>query len=107
MRIGKRGDRFVNIVMLQAKETGVSWEAAKRVLWTLCREWELEHLDLVAKREMAAEGCDEDLNIYMKGLEYVLGGNEEQHLLGRGIMGGIRGIRKGFLVGVIMSSSRD
>lgn len=73
MRIGKRGDRFVNMVMLQAKETG----GGKRVLWTLCREWELEHLDLVAKREMAAEGCDEDLKIYMEGLEYVLGDNEE------------------------------
>ena len=73
---GKEGGKILNMVMLQANETGVSWEAAKRVLWILCREWELEHFDLITQREMAAEGCDEDLKTYIKGLEYVLGGNE-------------------------------
>ena len=73
---GKEGAQILNMVMLQANETGISWEAAKRVLWILCREWELEHIDMVTRRETAAEGCDEDLKVYMKGLEYVLGGNE-------------------------------
>lgn len=73
----KEGAHILNMVMLQAKETGVSWEAAKRILWVLCREWELEHFAMIAKRESAAEGCDEYLKIYMKALEYILGGNEE------------------------------
>ncbi|KAL8781085.1 MAG: hypothetical protein Q9213_006167 [Squamulea squamosa] len=73
----KEGGQLVNMVMQQAKDTGLNWEAAKRVLWILCREWELDHFEMVAKREAAVEGCDEDLRRYMEGLEYVLGGNEE------------------------------
>ena len=72
----EEGAQIPNLVMLQAQETGVTFEAAMRVLWILCRECELEHLDLVSKREAAVEGCVEDLKIYMKGLEYIMGGNE-------------------------------
>ena len=64
------------MVMLQAQETGTSWEAAKRVLWILCREYELEHFELVAKREAAPGGCEADLKVYLDALEYVMGGNE-------------------------------
>lgn len=71
------GGQVLNMVVMQAEETGTSYEAAKRVLWVLCREWELEHFELIAQREAALEGCSEDLRVYMKGLEYVLGGNEE------------------------------
>ncbi|KAL8753316.1 MAG: hypothetical protein Q9199_005139 [Rusavskia elegans] len=65
-----------NMVQIQADETGCSTAAAKRILWVLCREWELQYLELVAKREASAEGCSETLKSYMKGLEYVMGGNE-------------------------------
>lgn len=65
-----------NMVQIQADETGCSVAAAKRILWVLCREWELQYLELVAKREASAEGCSETLKSYMKGLEYVMGGNE-------------------------------
>ncbi|KAL8867312.1 MAG: hypothetical protein Q9198_008565 [Flavoplaca austrocitrina] len=70
------GGMILNMVQMQADETGCSKAAAKRVLWVLCREWELEHLEMVAKREASLEGCSETLKSYMKGLEYILGGNE-------------------------------
>ena len=71
----KEGAQVLNMVMRLANDTGLDWEASKRVLWYLCREWELEHIELVAKRE-SAEGYDEDLKTYIKALEYSLSGNE-------------------------------
>lgn len=79
------GAKVLNMVQMQALETGVSYASAKRVLWVLCREWELQHLEMVQQREMQMdlEGLegkgekDEDLRIYLKGLEYVLSGNEK------------------------------
>ena len=84
-RANTDGAVVLNMVQMQAQETGVSHATAKRVLWVLCREWELQHLELVKQREQAldlygAEGKgerDEDLRLYMKGLEYVLSGNEK------------------------------
>ncbi|KAI4251519.1 MAG: hypothetical protein L6R42_008355 [Xanthoria sp. 1 TBL-2021] len=70
------GGQILNMVQMQADETGCSVAAAKRVLWVLCREWELEHLELVAEREANPEGCSDTLRVYLKGLEYILGGNE-------------------------------
>lgn len=64
------------MVQIQADEKGCSIAAAKRILWVLCREWELQHFDLVAKREASAEGSSDTLKSYMKGVEYVMGGNE-------------------------------
>lgn len=69
------GAKLLNMVYMFAQDTGVSYEAAKRVLWILTREWELEHLELVRKR--VEGGCGRDLREYLRGLELVLGGNEE------------------------------
>jgi len=71
--------KVLNMVAMQAQETGVSFASAKRVLWVLCREWEVLHLKMVKKREsdMDGGGEDEALRVYMKGLELVLGGNEK------------------------------
>lgn len=66
----------VNLVQMQADETGCSIAASKRILWVLYRELELEYLELVAKREASVEGCSETLKSYMVGLEYIMGGNE-------------------------------
>ena len=63
----------------------VSYDSAKRVLWLLCREWEIQHLDLVAAKEkqLDKDGLvmqgerDEDLRLYLKALEHVLSGNEK------------------------------
>ncbi|KAI4228562.1 MAG: hypothetical protein L6R36_001515 [Xanthoria steineri] len=66
----------VNLVQMQADDTGCSIAASKRILWVLYRELELEYFELVAKREASVEGCSETLKSYMKGLECVMGGNE-------------------------------
>ncbi|MCJ1479457.1 hypothetical protein MMC13_008143 [Lambiella insularis] len=73
----KEGAQILNMVLLQMQETGVTLEASKRLLWVLCREWELQHFELVAARQAAVEGCEDVLRVYMEGLEYVLGGNEK------------------------------
>lgn len=70
------GGKILNMVQMQVDETGCSVTAAKRVLWVLCREWELEHLEMVALREARPEGCSATLRAYMNGLEYLMGGNE-------------------------------
>ncbi|KAI4203815.1 MAG: hypothetical protein LQ348_001381 [Seirophora lacunosa] len=70
------GGTILNMVQTQADDTGCSVAGAKRILWVLCREWELEHLDLVARREASSDGCSETLKAYMKGLEYIMAGNE-------------------------------
>ena len=70
------GASLLNLVYLFADDTGLPYEAAKRVLWTLTREWELEFLQLVAEMEVSEGGCEEDLKVYLRGLEFILAGNE-------------------------------
>ena len=72
----KEGGRLVNMVQHMASDTGVSYPAAKRVLWVLCREWELDYQELVAKRVAEEKNCHTEVVSYIKALEYVLGGNE-------------------------------
>lgn len=48
--------------------------AAKRVLYTLSREWELVH-EVIA-REIATQRDTEAIATYMKGLELQMSGNE-------------------------------
>ena len=77
--------KVLNMVQMQALETGVSYSAAKRVLWVLAREWELQHLEMVSAKEkqLDLEGLEgegeqnQDLRVYIKGMEYVLSGNEK------------------------------
>ena len=57
-------------------EAGVSHGTAKRILWFLCREWEIDHQEMVAKVLEGKGGSDSALTSYLKGLEYVLSGNE-------------------------------
>lgn len=71
---GKEGATILNLVNLFASDTGLSYAAAKRVCWTLCRELELVHMQLVQEREVHN---DQSLMAYLDGLEFVLGGNEE------------------------------
>ncbi|KAJ4349460.1 carbonyl reductase (NADPH-dependent) ari1 [Didymosphaeria variabile] len=49
-------------------------EAAKRVLWPMCREWELLHLELV--EQLREKGLRDEVLTYCKGLEYQMSGNE-------------------------------
>lgn len=79
------GAKVLNMVQMQALETGVSYACAKRILWVLCREWELQHIELIEQREMqlnleGQEGkgeMNEDLRLYLKALEYTISGNEK------------------------------
>ncbi len=72
----KEGAKLLNIVNTMSIDAGVSYSTAKRILWVLCREWEIDHQEMVAKVLSDKGGTDPALKKYLKGLEYVLGGNE-------------------------------
>ena len=72
----KEGAKLLNIVNTMSIEAGVSHGTAKRILWFLCREWEIDHQEMVAKVLEGKGGSDPALTSYLKGLEYVLSGNE-------------------------------
>lgn len=72
----KEGAKLVNIVNTMSIDAGVSYGAAKRILWVLCREWEIDLQAMVAKVLGDEGGADPVLKKYLKGLELVLGGNE-------------------------------
>ena len=72
----KEGAKLLNIVNTMSIDAGVSYGTAKRILWVLCREWEIDHQEMVAKVLEGKGGSDPALKLYLKGLEYVLGGNE-------------------------------
>ena len=72
----KEGAKLLNIVNTLSIDAGVSYSTAKRILWVLCREWEIDHQEMVAKVLGDKGGTDPALKKYLKGLEYVLGGNE-------------------------------
>lgn len=73
----QEGAALCSSVQVMAQEADISFDAAKRVLWAMCREWEMCHDELVAERKSAAKlGCSHDLSEYMQGLEYQMSGNE-------------------------------
>ena len=72
----KEGAKLLNVVHHMSIDAGVSYSTAKRILWVLCREWELDHQEMVAKVVAGKGGADATLQKYLKGLEYVLSGNE-------------------------------
>lgn len=71
------GGALCSSVQITAAETGVNVEAAKRILWVMCREWELCHRKLVAHVESSLEKPASSLSAYLKGLEYQMSGNEQ------------------------------
>jgi aristolochene synthase len=71
-RSNEEGSILCSSVQVMADEAHVSLEAAKRILWTMCREWELVHDAEVEK----LKGVKEDIFTYCKGLEYQMSGNE-------------------------------
>ncbi len=73
----QEGAALCSSVQVMAKEADININAAKRVLWAMCREWEMCHDELVAKRKSAVGlGCSHDVSEYMQGLEYQMSGNE-------------------------------
>lgn len=68
----EEGSVLCTSVRVIGQECSVGVAASKRILWSMCREWELVHLQLVEKKK------DERAEIltYCKGLEYQMSGNE-------------------------------
>lgn len=72
----KEGGKLVNMVNQMSIDAGISHSTAKRILWVLCREWEIDHQEMVAKVVTGKGGADPIVKKYLKGLEYALSGNE-------------------------------
>lgn len=70
----EEGGALCSGVAILAKEAEIDIGAAKRVLYQLCREWELKHQSLVAK--ILAEKDSPVIKTYVRGLEFQMSGNE-------------------------------
>lgn len=72
----EEGSVLCTAVKILADGTSLGIESAKRVLWAMAREWEGTHEELV--REKLREGGEnlDAVELYMKGLEYQMSGNE-------------------------------
>ena len=73
----KEGGALCSSVQIMADETDLGIAASKRVLWTLCREWESLHQQFVAKRGSELKKPSVAVLDYMKGLEYQMSGNRQ------------------------------
>ncbi|KAI2601917.1 Aristolochene synthase in complex with 12,13-Difluorofarnesyl diphosphate [Hypoxylon sp. NC1633] len=70
----EEGGTLCTAVAVLSKEAEISTDAAKRVLYHLCREWELEHRKLVA--DILSQKDTPVLRAYLQGLEFQMSGNE-------------------------------
>ncbi|KAL8689520.1 MAG: hypothetical protein Q9218_004831 [Villophora microphyllina] len=68
------GAFILNMTQALANDTELPHAASKRVLWILCREWEIQWGLIV--QDIKAKGVSSNLMLYIEGMEYVLGGNE-------------------------------
>ena len=75
----EEGALLCSAVNILSSEVSISYSASKRVLWTLCREYEALHdklvRDLTSIRGDAGK-CRPVVRLYLKGLEYQMSGNE-------------------------------
>lgn len=70
----EEGGVMCSSVAILASDTGLLAPAAKRVLWTMCREWEYQFKD---QARMILKNCDaQALRDYLLGLEHQMSGNE-------------------------------
>ena len=69
----EEGSVLCSSVQVVSEECNLDIQAAKRVLWSMCREWELVHLALSEKKKKEARS---EVLTYCKGLEYQMSGNE-------------------------------
>ena len=72
----REGAALCSAVKVVAEETNLSFDAAKRVLWSMTREWERTHDELAAEQLTAPAGLSQNAHDYIKGLEYQMSGNE-------------------------------
>ncbi|KAL3417259.1 aristolochene synthase [Phlyctema vagabunda] len=71
----EEGSALCSSVLVMATEANLSFRASKRILWMMCREWELVHEELWARKSQTPK-CSDDLLAFIKGLEYQMSGNE-------------------------------
>ncbi|KAL8776198.1 MAG: hypothetical protein Q9203_006508 [Teloschistes exilis] len=72
----REGSALCSAVKVVAEECNLNFDAAKRVLWAMAREWETTHDELAAEVLAAPQGVSENLRRYIQGLEYQMSGNE-------------------------------
>ncbi|KAK7749839.1 carbonyl reductase (NADPH-dependent) ari1 [Cytospora paraplurivora] len=70
----QEGGVLCSSVPIMAELADVETEAAKRVLWRMCREWEARHLELA--QQIQSQVASLTLGAYIEGLEYQMSGNE-------------------------------
>ncbi|KAL9628711.1 MAG: hypothetical protein Q9164_007167 [Protoblastenia rupestris] len=73
----KEGAYLCSAVKVLADETNLGITATKRVLWTMVREWESVHNQLVEEKLHGPRECSQAAKLYMRGLEYQMSGNEQ------------------------------
>lgn len=70
----EEGGKLCNAVQILASEAHLGIASSKRVLWSICREWERIHEELVL--EQKSQDCGDKISSYMDGLEFHMSGNE-------------------------------
>jgi aristolochene synthase len=70
----EEGGALCNIVAILAKEAELSVPAAKRVLYGMCREWEVRYREV--SEEVLARCNTPAMRAYLQGLEFQMSGNE-------------------------------
>ncbi|KAL8724116.1 MAG: hypothetical protein Q9166_008128 [cf. Caloplaca sp. 2 TL-2023] len=73
----EEGSVLCSSVQVMAAEAEIETAAAKRVLWSMCREWERRHVELEAAYKKQKPPPSENILTYIKGLEYQISGNEQ------------------------------
>ena len=70
----QEGGKICNAVQILAEEVHISVGSSKQLLWSICREWERTHEDLVSQQK--SQECGEQVMRYVEGLEFHMSGNE-------------------------------
>ncbi|KAI4087877.1 MAG: hypothetical protein LQ344_006502 [Seirophora lacunosa] len=73
----EEGSVLCSSVQVMASEAEIETAAAKRVLWSMCREWERRHSELEAGYKKRKPAPSQSILTYVKGLEYQISGNEQ------------------------------
>lgn len=73
----EEGSALCSSVQVMASEAEIETAAAKRVLWSMCREWERRHSELEAGYKKRKPAPSQSILTYIKGLEYQISGNEQ------------------------------
>lgn len=71
----EQGSALCSAVQVLCEETCLPADCAKRILWTMCREWERNH-ERMAEELGRVSGCEGVLKEYLNGLKLQISGTE-------------------------------